>query len=144
MLRAFITFRNILFLDRNDLKYHSKKQAARSRHCMRIASGSKKESSSKSSSYTYSKWQQELLVFGQQAVFRSSNWCSKQHQVAASSAAKAVYNNSEKCSKQHQQQHEQLRVPTASSSDTQLLLLLEVYVEQQHTNAVLYAAYRKK
>ena len=81
----------------------------------------KTRSSCKSSSYTYSKRQRAVLVYGQQAVFRSSMYCGKQHTVAASTAAKAVHSNHNKFSKQ--QQHKQRRVPTACSSDTQVLLL---------------------
>ena len=66
--------------------------------------------------------QPAVLRYGQQAVSSSSKQCSKVHTVTASSAAKTAYSNREKCSKQ--QQHKPLRVPTARSSDTQLVLLL--------------------
>ena len=102
MSRVFVTFRNIFFLVEN----HSKQQAAASRSLMRIASGSKP------CLYTDSKQYSEAAYVVQQAAYSGSKQCS------------TVYSNGEKCSKQ--QQHKELRVPTASSSDTQLLLLYEV------------------
>ena len=62
----------------------------------------------------------------QHAACSSSKQCGKQHTVTASNGAKAVYSNSDNCSKPW---HKQLRAPTASNSDTQVLLLYEVYVQ---------------
>ena len=58
----------------------------------------------------YSKEQQAVLTYVQQAVYSSNKQCSKQYAaVAASSVASS--SNSEQCSKQQQQQQQQHKQP---------------------------------
>ena len=132
MSRVFVIFRNIFFLVRNGLKYHSTQQPAASRPCIRIARGSKPCLHTDSKQYSEA-CSAVSSIQKQQAVQQ------KQYVVTARSVA-----SSSSTSSYAYLQHVAATRNYCCCMRLQLLLH-EVYdQQQQHTTALLYAAYSKQ